>query len=177
MLPFSSLGERLDDIVKYTAIYAVVFLMMMMSVISAPAPFDVMMKVPFLTIMIYYWAAFRPTIIPPLIAFLIGLLYDILSGAPAGLHAMLFVLIQWAISDQRAFLSAQSFLLLWLVFSILHAVTVFLQWLIFGLVDINWVNISMVLPDIFVGVVAFPFLFWIWHGLHGLLPKLSPSLR
>ena len=36
---------------------------------------------------IYYWSLYRPDLMPAALVFALGLLYDILSGAPVGSHA------------------------------------------------------------------------------------------
>lgn len=176
MLPFSSISERLEDIARYSVTYALICVFFFADVIAIPDPFDWAMAIPFLVIAIYFWSIYRPTIIPALLAFILGLMLDILSGAPFGLNAMLFVLMQWAVSDQRAFLSAQNFVMLWLVFAIIFTAITLIQWLVIGLVNLGWVSLTKAIPQIATALVAFPPIVFILHIIHRILPNMKMSL-
>src|SRR5882757_800049 len=41
---------------------------------------------------IYYWTIYRPNLLPPAAVFLCGLVLDLLSGAPLGVAALVFLL-------------------------------------------------------------------------------------
>lgn len=176
MLPFSTISEKFDDVARYFAIYVLIALFFILDVISLPSPFDVLMIIPFLNVMIYYWAAYRPTLLPAVAIFIIGLLADIMAGTPLGLTAVLLVLVHGAISDQRAFLSGQSFLMVWLVFIVVNSAMILAQWLVTGLVNWGWSSVLSLSPQIIAGVVAFPVLFIILHLAHKILPSPKLSL-
>ena len=174
MLPFSTIGEKFEDIARFGAVYALITLFFILDVIPVPQPFDGLMAVPFLTITVYYWAAYRPTLLPVLAVFILGLLLDIMGGTPIGLNAILLVLLHWAISDQRAFLSAQSFLMVWLVFCVVSTGVIIVQWAITGLVNLGWASIALLWPQMLAGIVAYPMLTILLHLIHKILP--SPKM-
>jgi len=176
MLPFSSISERLEDIARYTLIYTVLSIFFIADVIAIPNPFDWIMGIPFVIIAIYYWSIHRPTIMPAFLAFAAGLMIDILSGAPFGLNAMLFVLLQWAISDQRAFLSAQNFAMIWLVFAIVFSVILMVQWFVTGLLNFNWVSIMQAAPQMMTALLTFPIITLLLHMTKKILPNMKMSL-
>ena len=176
MLPFSTISETFDDIARYAAIYLLMAVFFVLDIIALPSPFDVLMIIPFLNIGVYYWAAYRPALIPAIAVFILGLLVDIMAGTPLGLSAVLLVLVRWAVADQRAFLSGQSFPMVWLVFIVMNTAIVLLQWLVTGLVNLGWANIMSLSPQIIAGVIAFPPLCMIFHLVHKILPSPKMSL-
>ena len=70
---------------------------------------------------VYHWAVFRPRLLPAYAVFLIGILQDILTGAPIGVNALVFLLVYGAVLSQKRFFTGKSFLILWLGFSLIAA--------------------------------------------------------
>ena len=67
----------------------------------------------------YYWAIHRPDLLPLSATFALGLLTDLLSAAPAGMHALIYILVQWILVTQRRFFLGNTFLLLWWGFALI----------------------------------------------------------
>ena len=72
-------------------------------------------------IAVYHWAAFRPRLLPAYAVFLIGLFQDILTGAPIGVNAFVFLAVYGAVLSQKRFFIGKSFFILWLGFSLIAA--------------------------------------------------------
>lgn len=176
MLPFSSVGESFDSFLRFSVVYAVIILFLIAEIIILPAPFDSIKLVPFLIITIYFWAIYRPKITPPLLVFTFGLLADMISGMPIGLGAIILVLLNWAISSQRAFLSAQSFPMIWVVFGIVYLAIVMFQWFIIGLIDFEWSSMKHIVPQLIAGIIAFPFLMSLYYLIQKILPTENFTL-
>ena len=176
MLPFSSIGEKLEDLARFAAVYMLVAIFFIGEIITLPAPFDGFTSVPFLIITVFFWAAYRHGFLPPLVVFTIGLLADIITGAPIGVGAIILVLLHWAISTQRAFITAQSFAMVWLVFAIVYAAIVTLQLLVFGFIQFQWTSITQIVPQFFTGIIAFPFVTVIYHLAYKILPNQNFTL-
>ena len=79
---------------------------------------------------VYYWAIYRPDLLPPWAAFLLGLLDDILGGTPLGVNALVLLLVQGVAASQRRFFLPKSFVVAWLAFAVLTAGAVALSWLL-----------------------------------------------
>ena len=176
MLPFSSIGERLDDIARFTAVYFLITIFFIAEIIALPSPFDGFKHVPFLMITVYFWAVYRPNVLPPLLVFILGLMADVITGMPIGVGAIILVLLNWAISSQRAFITAQSFAMTWLVFGIVYVGIVVMQWLIFGLIQFQWSPINHITPQFIAGIIAFPFVAGAYHLAHKMLPAANFTL-
>ncbi len=176
MLPFSSVGEIFESFFRFALVYSAITFFFIAEIITLPAPFDGIKLVPFLLITIYFWALYRPQIMPPLLAFTLGLLADILSGMPIGIGAITLVFLNWLISSQRIFLYAQSFLIIWIIFSVFYTAIIALQWLFYGLISLQWSSISNIIPQLIAGIIAFPFLMSAYHMIHKILPPANFTL-
>lgn len=171
MLPFSSLGETFEDVARGLGVYLIILIFFIAQIIALPSPFDVFMRVPFLLITVYFWAVYRPSFLPALVVFILGITADMITGAPIGVGAIILVTLHWAISNQRAFIAAQSFPMVWLIFAIIYAGVTIIEWLIFGLVNLGWTPMKTIVSQFISGIVAFPFLMIIYHLAHKVLPK------
>jgi rod shape-determining protein MreD len=67
-------------------------------------------------IAVYYWTVHRPDLMPASGAFAIGLVTDLVSGAPLGLDALVLTLAHWVTRANRRALLGESFALVWLGF-------------------------------------------------------------
>lgn len=61
---------------------------------------------------VYYWAVFRPDLLPAWLAFLLGLLQDLLTGAPLGTGVILLVSMHFFVAAQRKIFVNPSFTML-----------------------------------------------------------------
>lgn len=65
---------------------------------------------------LFFWTVVRPTLLPPVAVFFVGLFEDALSGGPLGLWAVIFLLVQFVTMSQRRVLVGIRFLLSWASF-------------------------------------------------------------
>ncbi len=171
MIPFSTLGEQLDFIARASIAYALMALFFILSISAMPHPLGVLTKIPFIIIIIYYWSIYRPTLVPPILVFAAGLLFDLLSAAPLGLNAILLLAAHWIIADQRRFFMGQPFIVIWLAFGVLNTSIILIQWLVFGVVQTGLSPILMVASDAVLGFLAYPFVAFLIHLTHKILPE------
>lgn len=119
---------------------------------------------------LFFWRVYSPAAAPYWAVFLAGILYDILTGAPLGVHAVAaliscFVLEKFArrlvrLSFKMLWLGAAAFTAALLMFSLLAAViaggNVTPMWLV-----ATWVATTASYP--------------LWHGLFALMLRLLPA--
>jgi len=82
---------------------------------------------------ISFWTLARPRRMKLPLIFLLGLIVDIVTFVPFGLHAAVFVISQVILHKQRRFLLGQGFWVLWAAFAIL-ALSVYC--ILFGLISL-----------------------------------------
>src|SRR5881396_112738 len=68
---------------------------------------------------VYHWTIYRPDLLPPLALFLIGVIQDLLAGAPAGVTALLLLLVRAIVLRRRRYFMNRPFPFLWAGFAVL----------------------------------------------------------
>ena len=92
---------------------------------------------------IFFWALSHPDLMPTPLAFAIGLFFDLISGAPLALWAMISTLVAMIAHNQTRILPSTPFLIAWFGFAVAAAAACFLAWL---LVSIGRLAIVPVFP-------------------------------
>ena len=77
---------------------------------------------------VFFWSVFRPDSMPPVAAFLLGLLTDLLSLSPLGLTVLVLLIVHGVALRTRRFVAAQGFLVVWLVFVAVAAGASAIEW-------------------------------------------------
>jgi rod shape-determining protein MreD len=168
-------SKKIDTLWRYITAYAVFALLFFLSVIALPyTPFG-HLKIPFFLMGLYYWALHRPRLIPPWLAFAAGLSIDALGMYPLGLNAFLYVAVHALIINQRRYLLAQNFFIIWMGF--LATLT--------GIFSIQWVLLEVIgaytktLPPLvwrgMIGTMIYPLVASLLSQVHKILPDPSPS--
>jgi len=131
--------------------------------ISAVAPMLALISV-------YYWAVYRPDLMPAPLLFLLGLGQDLVSGGVAGIHPVTFLVCYAIIDWRRKMFHGKSLVVLWGGFSLVAALAVFLQWLLAGVIH----RVAPpVMPAVFIwlmSLAAFPLLAVLLLTVHRRLP-------
>ncbi|MBA43432.1 MAG: rod shape-determining protein MreD [Magnetococcales bacterium] len=108
---------------------------------------------------VFYWGLYRPQHFPLWLAFLMGLVLDIISGPVLGLYAIMYVLIREVGKAQRRYLVMRNFIMLWLTFSGLLAGLLLIHTFFMTTVGFNY---DSIVPLKFVQTVAvFPLLYYV----------------
>ncbi len=171
-------SEKLTWIVRLGVAQLVIGFLFTLNLVNFAIPHAGDIRPLFLLMAVYYWAIFRPTLIPPLMAFVWGVLFDVLSGMPVGMTALLFLIIQWVVRDQRLFLMGQSFVTLWLGFSVTAVVYGLIQWSLFALFTLSLPDYRPAAGTILLSIGLFPLISLLLVFTHRFLPQESSrSLR
>lgn len=125
---------------------------------------------------VYFWGIYRPETLPVWVAFVLGLVQDLLTGAPLGLTALILVLARELAVSQRRVVLGQSFGVEWAGF-VLVAV---------GASGVAWAGASiyagsLVRPDPLVvqgllTAAAYPALWWLLAQAARFAPGPRPTL-
>lgn len=117
--------------------------------------------IPMLPLMgVYYWAIYRPDLLPAWSAFLIGLLYDIIGGTPLGVNALVLLAVQGVAAGQRRFFLGKSFMVAWWAFGLLAAAAAGTTWLLVTILYGQALDASPVIFDYLLTMGLFPLLTW-----------------
>jgi rod shape-determining protein MreD len=173
---YASSAGKLEVYMRLCVPHMVTLVFLLLNVSAFTFPFARAMKPDFLLIAVYYWAIYRPTLMPPAAIFLLGITFDFLSGSPAGFYALTYVTAHWLTRNQRRFLMSQPFITLWLGFAFVALIAGLMQWGIFAVAE-------MTLPDIMplcilfgASVFLFPLIVLLLFLIHRILPGMPQEL-
>ena len=119
---------------------------------------------------VYYWALHRPSLLPAVAVFVIGLLQDFLSGGPIGLSAGTLILVFAIAVSQARFFYGKSFLVVWWGFMMVSLGVAIVEW---SAASIFYSTLIAPDPAIFecaMNIAAYPILGWLFVQVHRALP-------
>lgn len=79
---------------------------------------------------IYYWAIYRPQVLPLVAVFGVGLFEDILTGAPLGVSSFAYLVSFAVVAGQRRFFIGKNFAVVWWGFALVAGAVEGLRWLL-----------------------------------------------
>lgn len=165
-----SLPEKLEKTIRFATAYALICILWIIDMISIGFT-DFQNIKPFLTLMvIFYWSIYRPKLIPSWFVFVIGVIFDLVTGMPVGLTACLLVIIQRILIDQRLTLTGQPFTTVMFGYTSVSAIFYILQWLVFGVLNNAYIDIEYVVGRILVSIIFFPLFYLLLNLTHKILP-------
>ena len=153
--------QRLDRSARLIAPFTISAMLVMIAALPVQLPGYGQIAFNVGLITVFYWAIYRPDLMPVLAAFLLGLWQDILVGSPVGLNALILLLVNWAIVSQRTFFQGKSFGVMWFCFAIVTMAAATISWIL-----VCGLNATLIdpLPGLFQALLtigAFPFMAWL----------------
>ncbi|WP_119679022.1 rod shape-determining protein MreD [Indioceanicola profundi] len=158
--------HRLDQTGRNLLPFAITVAMMLVSMAPMRLPGFSTVAPPLTLIAVFYWAIHRPDLLRPSIAFLIGLLQDLLSGAPLGMTPLVLTLCYWVLITQRRFFLGSSFLLLWWGFAMVAGAASLVQWAAYSLMEATVLDVKPAVFQALVAIAIFPAPAWILMRIH-----------
>jgi rod shape-determining protein MreD len=136
-------------------------------------PADATFILPLVVVMmVFCWRAFPGVTLSPIVAVLLGLLTDIMSGGPLGFWALLVLIGSSAGSYARSFGAGRQMGPLWLIWTALAPGLALFGWLLASAFFLRWVDWWPIAVGAAASVVLFPVvlkgLLWIERGSLGL---------
>lgn len=155
-----SVWVRMDTWVRHLVPVGVTLVLLLLTAIPTRIP-GLSGIIPMLPLMgVYYWAIYRPDLLPAWSAFLIGLLYDIIGGTPLGVNALVLLSVQGIAAGQRRFFLGKSFMVAWWAFGLLAAAGAGATWLLVTVLYGQALDASPVIFDYLLTMGLFPLLTW-----------------
>lgn len=156
-----SVWVRMDTWVRHLIPATATIFLLLLTVVPArlTAFADIAPMLPLMGV--YYWAIYRPDLLPAWLAFAIGLLGDIVGGTPIGANALVLLLVQGTAAAQRRFFLGKSFAVTWWAFGLLAAGAIALNWLLVTLIVGRVVDPAPVLFEYLMTLCCFPLLTWV----------------
>lgn len=150
------------------AAFCLVFVLL--SVLPIPIP-GYSSIVPMLTLAaVFFWAVHHPGLLPPVVVFVIGLVLDILSGAPTGLGAVVLLVSYGVTVSQRRFFHNRSFLQVWTGFALVALAAAAISWLLAMAAGGIFTPPRAAIFQYMLTLAVYPLVTWVLHGAHRLVP-------
>ncbi len=169
MRAFLTGAERIEIIGRASVAYGFMLLLFLFDIIAAPYPLTLLFGVPFTLIALYYWCIYRPSLIPPWLAFSAGLCLDLLSGFPLGLNALLYMLVRMFLVNQGRFLTGQGFMVTWIGFVSLNIALHLTQWAVMSALSLQILSPDGLWAPVLLGSLFFPVISASLHLTHKIL--------
>lgn len=154
--------HRVDTFARDLTPFALTFVLVVAGAIPVHIPGFAQVAPLLAMIGIYFWAVYRPDLMPSAAVFLIGLLHDFLSGLPVGISAMIFLLVQGAALAQRSFFFGKSFVIVWIGFILVAAGALLLEWLVLSMIAGEVIQARTAFYQFGLTVAVFPVLAWLF---------------
>lgn len=156
-----ALGRRLARLLGQATPAALTMLLMLPSVLPIEAP-RIGEITPMLTLMaVFYWSVYRPELLPPWVAFVIGLLQDLISGGPVGMTALVLVLVATYVATQRRVFLSRSFMVGWGGFALIALAVAAGSWAVASVYFGAVMRPAPLLLQAFATVLLYPAMVWL----------------
>jgi len=109
---------------------ATTFAFVLIGQLPLPLPFLSDVAPAFALISLYYWIVFRPDLMPYAAVFGLGIVQDAVAGAPLGMYALVYLLVQALVLNQRRFIAGKPFWVFWSAFALVAPVAAIAAWLL-----------------------------------------------
>ena len=119
---------------------------------------------------VYYWALHRPSLMPAIAVFIIGLFQDFLSGGPIGLSAGTLILVFAVAVSQARFFYGKSFLVVWWGFMMVSVGVATIQWIAVSIFFGTLISPDPAFFECVMNIAGYPVLGWLCFQIHRTLP-------
>ena len=111
---------------------------------------------------IYFWSIYRPDLIGYGTSFAVGLLDDMITGAPLGCTAMVLLACQQIVFHQQKFFNAKPFGVFWGAFAVLALGAGLLKWICVGLfAPGGFTPFADMLTAVLITAAVYPIIAWV----------------
>jgi rod shape-determining protein MreD len=110
---------------------------------------------------VYYWAIFRPDLLPAPLVFAAGLFQGVLSGLPLGVEALVLLAAYSTVASQRRFFLGKSFVVMWWGFLLVAAGALAGEWVMVSVLRDAIVDARPVAIEFVMTLALFPFVTWL----------------
>lgn len=124
----------------------------------------------FLCISLFFWRVYYPGAMPYLLVFGLGLLQDLITGAPVGSYTLSSMVIALLLTRAAPRILRQPFRIVWVSACAFCALFLLLTALA-NMVALNVIVWPELLKSFIAAAVSYP----LWHSLFGLLLRVMPA--
>jgi len=140
---------------------ATTFLLVLVGQLPLPLPLLSGIAPAFALISLYYWMVFRPDLMPYAAVFALGIIQDAVAGTPFGLYALVYLLVQSLVLNQRRFIVGKPFWVFWTGFALVAPIAAFAAWILASLLRGTLLTPATALVELAMTIILFPAIAWV----------------
>ena len=167
--------ENIHWFLKLFIAQCTIFILFLLDFVNFGTSFSYDIKPFFILISIYFWSIYRPTLLLPIYVFALGIIFDLVLNYPVGLHALLFVAIQWIFRSQRLYFIGQPYVILWIGFTLTCFAVMTIEWALFSLLLHNIYSFKVVLFGTLTSALSFPLITLLFNVIYRKLPAVKQA--
>jgi len=137
------------------------FIFVLIGQLPMPVPLLAEVAPAFALISLYYWVVFRPDLMPYAAVFGLGVIQDAVAGTPLGLYAMVYLLVQALVRNQRRFIAGKPFWVFWSVFALVAPGAAVAAWLLASVARGTLLSPETAFVGLIMTIILFPAVAWV----------------
>ena len=158
----TSLLQRLDRLARHLVPFALCAVLVLFSSLPFHIPGYGQVAANFTLMAVFYWAVFRPRLMPLAAVFAIGVLQDIVVGTPLGTNALVLVLVHTLVTQQGRVFRGKSFFVLWWGFGMVALGAGALGWAVITALSLAAIDPTPGFFQFSLTAALFPFPAWLF---------------
>ena len=158
----TTLLQRLDRLARNLVPFALSAVLVVFSSLPFHIPGYGQVAANFTLMSVFYWAVFRPRLMPLAAVFAIGVLQDIVVGTPLGTNALVLVLVHTLVTQQGRVFRGKSFFVLWWGFGMVALGAGALGWAVITALSLAAIDPTPGFFQFSLTAALFPFPAWLF---------------
>lgn len=155
-------GRVLSSLTPLLLCFAGIFLLVL-----PVRPFGGMLPVPVVPLMVvFFWSVYHPPLMPASAIFLTGIVQDLVTGAPVGLWAVIYLVTRLVALSQRSYFIGRTHKVVVAGFAFVAAIAGFIQWSVTSLLHGVFLPVVFPVLQMSVTVVCYPLAAYVFIRLH-----------
>jgi len=157
-----SLLQRINQMIRQLLPVSLVLILILVNALPSRLPGFAAVAPLLPLIGVYYWSIYRPDLMPPAMAFGLGLLNDVIAGLPLGVSSLIYLLVQGMTASQRRFFHGKPFRIAWWGFGLVSSGAFILQWLLVSALVKHALEPRAVVFEFLMTLFFYPLLSWLF---------------
>lgn len=165
------LWQRLDRFGRNLVPFAITLLLVVLGAVRLPVAGYATVVPLFSLCAVFFWAVYRPQLLPAWLVFVIGLVQDALSGTPLGLSAIMLLIVYGMVASQRRFFMNKPFTLIWAGFTLIALIAIVVSWLLASITVAHIIRPGPAMFQLLLTLALYPAITAMLAGAQRLLPQ------
>ena len=169
-----SVVSRIDLALRSVTPFVLTVCLMLLGAMPISMPIDLPITPAFGLMAVFYWSVYRPDLLPALAVFALGLLQDLIAGAPLGITAAIWLGTYALVLNQRKIFLGKPFAVSWWGFTMVAIAAGAARWLISSALAGHMLDAHRMAAELAATVLLFPLAVWLFVETHRrILPKIA----